>query len=221
MELHNSVIQKRNIIIPKTARYFLHGNVNSNTKYIWLIFHGYGQLANYFLEKFTFLNPHEHIVIAPEGLHRFYWEKFTGRVVASWMTKEDRIDDITDYQHFIEAVVKESIIPNITENVQFITLGFSQGAATMARWLSITSTVPKKIIWYAGVTPTDLNWELSAQKLKKAENYWIVGSEDEFIKEEDVKNYEALFTEKDISLKTIRFEGGHEIKRDVFKEIIM
>ena len=59
--------------------------VNENTKYLCIAFHGYGQLAKYFIRDFESLGP-EHVAIVPEGLHRFYREGMSGRVVASWMT---------------------------------------------------------------------------------------------------------------------------------------
>ena len=36
-------------------------------------------------------------IIAPQGLHKFYLEGTSGRVGASWMTKENREDDIKNY----------------------------------------------------------------------------------------------------------------------------
>jgi hypothetical protein len=41
------------------------------------------------------------IIIAPEGLSRFYRKGFSGDVVASWMTKDDRLDDMEDYVRYL------------------------------------------------------------------------------------------------------------------------
>ena len=35
--------------------------------------------------------------MAPEGLSRFYLEGFSGKVGATWMTREDRLNDIDNY----------------------------------------------------------------------------------------------------------------------------
>jgi len=35
------------------ARYFTSGHLTKNTRFIWLVFHGYGQLAEYFIRKFN------------------------------------------------------------------------------------------------------------------------------------------------------------------------
>ena len=88
-------MNKKEIKVPKTARYFTIGNEEQPDE-IWFVLHGYAQLANYFIEKFRVLESKNILVVAPEGLHRFYWNGMSGRVAASWMTKEDRLTDIAD-----------------------------------------------------------------------------------------------------------------------------
>jgi hypothetical protein len=88
---------KKNIIVTKTARYFISGEPSESIEQVWFVCHGYAQLANYFIRNFEILNDGKNLIIAPEGLNRFYWKGFSDRVVASWMTKEDREDDIKDY----------------------------------------------------------------------------------------------------------------------------
>ncbi len=82
-------MKEHHLIIPKTARYFQNGELNQSTSEVWIVCHGYGQLANFFLRKFDLLNSNTTCIIAPEGLHRYYLEGSAGRVGASWMTKED------------------------------------------------------------------------------------------------------------------------------------
>jgi hypothetical protein len=61
-----------------------------------LVTHGYGQLAKTFIRRFEPIMDAQTLVVAPEGLSRFYWGGFDGPVVASWMTREDRLDEIAD-----------------------------------------------------------------------------------------------------------------------------
>ncbi|MCZ8216519.1 MAG: phospholipase, partial [Cyclobacteriaceae bacterium] len=75
------------------ARYQTLGKLDANTRKVWFVLHGYGQLAEYFLRKFKSLEAQEIFVIAPEGLSRFYMEDVTRRsqggsqrVGATWMT---------------------------------------------------------------------------------------------------------------------------------------
>src|SRR5689334_7771778 len=93
------------------ARYYKLGEINSSTKAIWFVLHGYGQLAQYFLRKFRILEKYNICVIAPEGLSRFYLENITSpsgrnsdRVGATWMTKENRLMDIEHYIQYLNTI---------------------------------------------------------------------------------------------------------------------
>jgi len=60
------------------ATFYTQNKLSPSTKRIWLIFHGYGQLSEYFLRKFHTLDPETNFLIAPQGLSKFYLEGFTG-----------------------------------------------------------------------------------------------------------------------------------------------
>ena len=66
------------------------------------------------------------IIIAPEGMHRFYISGASGRVGASWMTKEAREIDISDNLSFLEAL-DSSLSKEFNFEKKYL-LGFSQGA---------------------------------------------------------------------------------------------
>ena len=114
----------------KTYRYFsISGKEKPRDLLITL--HGYGQLAAYFIKKFNTC-PDNYDILAPEGPHRFYKNGYSGRVGASWMTKEAREDDIEDNLHWLNLWLSEHLRSNHYEKI--ILLGFSQGGATAARW---------------------------------------------------------------------------------------
>ena len=125
------------------ARYFTSGELNDNTRYIWLVFHGYGQLAKYFIRNFYDLND-DHFVVAPEGLSRYYLADTSGRVGASWMTKEDRLTDIQNQISYISEIYK-SVELEIENGTELIVLGFSQGTATALRWIVNQNISPFKL----------------------------------------------------------------------------
>ena len=56
---------------------------------------------DYFIRKFRALFD-DLLVVAPEGMHRFYLQGSSGRVGASWMTKEAREDDIADNLRWLQ-----------------------------------------------------------------------------------------------------------------------
>ena len=85
---------EREINISLKTKYSTYGKFSDRTEKIWFVCHGYGQLAEYFIKNFEVLDAETNYVIAPQGLSKFYLKGFTGRVGASWMTKEDRLTDI-------------------------------------------------------------------------------------------------------------------------------
>lgn len=208
------MIQK-NIIVPKTARYFQLGEFTEQTETVWFVCHGYAQMANYFIKKFDVLDTNKNLIIAPEGLHRFYWKGFSDRVVASWMTKEDRTNDIKDYVNFLEMVYKEVLSSFKNKNVKINVLGFSQGTATVCRWIANNKSQVDNLILWAGGMPNDLNFENDKPIFNKMKNYLVIGNEDEFINEKQVAEQTDLLLKNNISFELIRFDGTHEIPPDV------
>lgn len=213
-------MEQKNITVPKTARYFTIGEVSEQTETIWFVCHGYGQLANYFIQNFHALDPRKHFIVAPEGLHRFYWERFSGRVVASWMTKEDRASDILDYVNYLDAVYTEVMAQFSNRKVKVNVLGFSQGTATVCRWLANGASKADALLLWAGVFPPDMDFDAKKQIFDQMKVYMVVGDQDEFLNEEEIKKQEAFLAEKGIGYELVRFEGKHEINKEALLRIM-
>lgn len=202
--------------INKTVRYFTHGNAET-AKNIWIVLHGYGQLPYYFIRKFESLDPTENFVVAPEGMHRFYLEGTSGRVGASWMTKEARLDDINDNTNYLDALAKELLSTNKFTNK--ILLGFSQGGATATRWHESGNFNANIFVLWASVFPPDLDFDPNQSSLMKSQNYFVLGKNDPYFKgkESEVKK---LFKSQDFNFKIIDFDGNHEIDKKPLIEIL-
>ena len=128
-------MEKKNISISKKARYFQLGKISEQTKTIWFVFHGYGMLSQYFIKKFKNLENNQTVIISPEALSRFYIGKNYDRVGASWITKEDKLNDIDDNNNYLNSLF-ESTTKNINLNsINIHVLGFSQGGAAACRWI--------------------------------------------------------------------------------------
>ncbi len=210
-------MQQKNITIPKTARYFVLGEPSEEITTLWFVCHGYGQLANYFIRNFEVLESKNTLIVAPEGLHRFYWEKFSGRVVASWMTKENREDDIIDYVNYLDLLYQEVLGSLKNKNVKIIVFGFSQGVATVCRWIANKKSPVHHLVLWAGSLPQDLDFPQDLTTSFKT--YFVAGDADEFIKEDQVAAYEQLLHEKKLSIEIIRFQGRHEIHEPTLREL--
>ena len=211
-------IAKHHIQVQKTARYFTYGELSERTKRVWFICHGYGQLAKSFLKRFTDLNPQENYIVAPEGLHRFYWEGFSDKVVASWMTKEDREEDIHDYVRYLDQVF-ETAIP-VRHNFKVLALGFSQGTATISRWFNHSSHEVDVLVLYAGAIAADMDWQFAQSKFKKTQNILVYGDDDKWIKPENVESQRQVLQKENIPFKEINFKGKHEVLPETLNAII-
>lgn len=202
------------ITVPKTARYFSKGNPTA--KKLLVVLHGYGQLARYFIHKFNDLSD-DWYVVAPEGLHRFYQNGHSGRVGASWMTKEDREMDIQDNLEWLHQLSKQLFAENNYEET--VLLGFSQGAATAARYFYGGQSYYNRFIVWASVLPPDLDAEeLFAKHQEATNNTFVVGTNDEFFSTEQQAEYCIFY--KNLGFNVNQFEGKHDIDIPTLKEIL-
>ena len=64
-------------------------------------------------------------------------ERFTGRVGATWMTKVDRLNEIKDYLGYLNTLYTKTFEESAVtpEDVNIKIMGFSQGTATVSRWI--------------------------------------------------------------------------------------
>ena len=135
----------------QTRRYYQ--NSIDGKPHILVALHGYGQLAQFFYRKFSFLSETWGLLI-PEGPHRFYLEGSAGRVGASWMTKEWREQDIADNNAYLKQLFEKISVAN--PNATLHLLGFSQGGATAARFYQQHPELCSQLILWASVFPPDI-----------------------------------------------------------------
>lgn len=202
-------MNQHNIAVEKTARYFTLNPAEGQAKHIWIILHGYAQHAGYFIRKFTPLDRDDTLVVAPEGMHRFYQEGFSGRVVASWMTKDDREADINDNTNYLNQLVVKLSADHPKAKIRV--LAFSQGGATACRW-AVKSKVPiEQLVLWAASFPPDLDLGQHGEKLNTLNLILVMGTKDPFIEEKDIRQVQQLLDEGGIKYNIKRFEGKHEI----------
>lgn len=207
--------QEQHVYTRLKARYFTLGKLQQETPAIWLVCHGYGQLAPYFIRHFQPLADAGHFVIAPEGLSRFYLEGFRGRVGASWMTKEDRQSDIDNYVQYLSAVYSAA-----TEGFSTIPLhllGFSQGVATISRWATLSGISFRQLVLWAGVFPPDLPLDLSAAALANCKVSVVYGTRDPFLEQARIDEQLLLLKNMNLQPEIISYNGKHEISGAVLK----
>jgi predicted esterase len=200
---------ENHLIVSKTARYYTSPATIGKVKSIWFVCHGYRQLAANFINKFSSIFNDETLVVAPEGFHRFYIEGFSGKVGASWMTREDRLNDIKDYVNFLDALYKHLKQEyKLTKNCTVNLLGFSQGAATVCRWVSKGNVPTNNLILWAGVFPPDISENI---EFKNLATYVLLGDQDEFTSSEIFNSQEEELKNHGIDYHFIGFKGKHDI----------
>ena len=200
------------IVVPRTAHYYTVGQPSQQTKYFWIACHGYGQAASKFIRKFESIAADDTFVVAPEGLSRFYWKDFTGEVVASWMTKGDRLDEIADYSNYLTAI-RDKYLPLLPSNVRIVLLGFSQGVATQFRWIMNAFPEFDCLIAWAGMVPEDLDYLAHQEYWNGKKIYMLYGDEDEFLTPKRLSWHNDMLESQQLSVDQRVFHGKHRILR--------
>ena len=200
-----------------SGRYFTQGNPTT-ARQVWFVLHGYGQLARFFIRKFSALEEHNIYVIAPEGLSRFYLEDVNQRirsgsshVGATWMTRENRLTDIRNYLTFLNTVYLKEVKDTLSVPVPLTVLGFSQGAATASRWVSEGTVMYDRLILWGGILPPDLDFSGQSRYLKKGETIFVKGSKDPFMHDERFAEMNQLSKQLGIVPRVVDYQGGHDI----------
>ncbi|WP_296698995.1 alpha/beta hydrolase [Algoriphagus sp.] len=207
---------KKRIQFKFEAIYSISHEPNFSESEVWILFHGYGQLAEYFIRKFLPFDSEDRIFLAPEGTNYSYLKDFQGRVGANWMTSYERELAIENNHRYLDKMVNEflsgyKVFPKI--NV----LGFSQGAATATRWASRWSGSIDNLILWAGGFAHDLNINKSREQFEKTEMTIILGDQDEFITSETIQKQGEFVKSFGKEAKIINFSGGHFIDSEVLK----
>lgn len=223
MERHTA--SPHTLEVPRTARWWsLSPSGNVPVRGTLFVLHGYGQLAEYFIRKFQRQADEGWHIVAPEGGHRFYLKGTSGRVGASWMTKEERLSDIADHVRFLDLVRVQC--PFSGSGPQVL-LGFSQGVATALRWVAQGQFKPSEwtgLLAHSGVIPPDLS-DTDSRFHSAPALQLITGHADPYIQDPELRFQTAESAWKQAGGQPDNvvhhgFEGGHDIDPDTVSRIL-
>lgn len=210
---------EHHITISRTARYFTLGELNQNTKDIWIVLHGHRQLAGRFIMQFEQLAKDGSFLVAPEGLMRLYIKGDYGDVGASWMTKEDRESDIKDYVNYLDRLYTEIVEPARKNfSLKINVLGFSQGAATLSRWMAYGKSKIDKAVFWCGNLAHDVDYS-KAENFNETEVTLVFASDDQYYQKDFPAAQEYILDKAGIKFKSKIFSGGHEVNYKLMKDI--
>lgn len=204
--------------MPRTARYYTLGTPSEQTRDLWVVCHGYGQLARYFLRHFAVLDDGNTVVVAPEALSRFYLDGFSGRVGATWMTKEDRLSEIEDQSTYLNLLLQK-LLQQVPVGVRVHVLGFSQGGATVCRWLATNKVPCQHLMLWAASFPEDIAFESGKAAFEGIAVDVVYGTQDEFITPEKLQHQQDIMQGLGISPQVHTYEGGHTIFPELLQKL--
>ncbi len=214
------------IRVQRTARYFtLGGRADVAATSWWFVLHGYGQLAGDFIRFFSDLAADDSRVVAPEALNRYYVvnpDVAPARdrpVGATWMTREDRQSEVADYVEYLDAVFDEVTGGSLADGNQLNVLGFSQGAATAARWVAHGRVPATRLVLWGGLVPPDAELSRGPQALRGVPLTFVLGSRDHYVSEAALDEDVARMGRAGINASVVRFDGGHAVSRVALRQL--
>ncbi len=212
-------METRHFEIRRKLRYAVLGDSTREPAQVWFTLHGYGQLAPRFLGYFEPLDDGTRLIVAPEGLHRYYIDHEERRVGASWMTSEDRLTDIDDYVRYLDELYGHVIETAGAGAAEVIALGFSQGVHTLCRWIAFgSSRIDRAILWGA-VVPPDLDLRAQGAALARTRLCLVVGDTDEYFGPDAVRAHESRLEAHGIPFTSLAYSGGHRLDADTLRRL--
>lgn len=161
-------------------------------------FHGYAENAEIHMAELGQIPGIERwTAVAVQALHPFYMNR-TGKIVASWMTSQDRERSIEDNRAYARAVIGQLPAPR-----QLVFLGFSQGVPMAYR--AAAGSVAAGLIALGGDVPP----ELIESRPSLPPILIGRGTREEWYTEEKLQK-DLSFLSTLTTVTTCLYDGGHE-----------
>ncbi|MDE3150962.1 MAG: dienelactone hydrolase family protein [Gemmatimonadota bacterium] len=202
--------------VRRTARYSTLGESGPGVREVWIACHGYGQLAARFVRHFRPIEHARRLIVAPEALSRFYLENTLphgpdARIGATWMTREDRESEIADYVEYLDALAATVAAPGGESRPRLVAFGFSQGVATVMRWLAMGQTRVDRCIAWCGSVPQDLDLAAGRARFGAEAVTVAFGDRDPYFDGARIAQQTDLLRAAGVPFEYVPFEGGHAI----------
>lgn len=170
-------------------------------------FHGYAQRAEDMMAELRQIPGADGWTrISIQGLNRFYL-RGDQRVVASWMTREDRELAIADNIAYVNAALDRALSSTRAQRLVFV--GFSQGVAMAYRAALAGARPAAGVIALAGDIPPELRGD-AALRQPWPRVLVGVGDREEWYSSDKVAHDVGFLSAKGVDHSLVRFDGGHE-----------
>jgi predicted esterase len=208
------------LVVRRTARVHSLGDLEG-ARELWIVIHGYGQLAADFIAPFGAIAGVSRAVLAPEALNRFYRDReskggHAGRPVgATWMTREDRDAEIADYIAYLDDVADRW-----GAGRPLTVLGFSQGVSTLLRWVARGRSRASRVVVWAGELPPDVDLVAHRSRFPAEGLDLVMGSVDEYHSWINLDGVKRRMDEAEMPYRIHLFDGGHRLDRGTLLSLV-
>ena len=132
------------------------------------------------------------------------------------MTRDDRLHEIDDHINFLNQLA-DKVLDECLPGVHVTVLGFSQGTATVGRWLAQAHFQPTRLIFWAGGFPDDIEPTTAQRLLHNLPLTIVVGTDDEYISVAQATQQQQQLRLLGGAANLITFIGKHELNRAVLE----
>jgi predicted esterase len=194
---HTNSYETRNTLGPKTLN-------------IWVCFHGLGYLSKFFINYFKDLPADENFIIVPQAPSKFYLDKKFKNVGASWLTRVDTQQEMSNNLNYIDEILKQE---KVQDDDRLIFFGYSQGVSIATRLLKHYNSPIKALIMHSGSIPEELT-AVDGEHFRKlsSRNIHISGTQDEYSNETVV--------ERELNKIKMLFGTDCELHRPEIKHVV-
>jgi predicted esterase len=134
------------------------------------------------------------------------------------MTRDDRENEIRDYVGYLDTLLA-TLRARLTGRPRVIVVGFSQGAATGARWVSQGNAVVDHLVLWGGTVPPEIDLAGGPSVFRDVPVTLVAGTRDQYITPELAARENERLEKAGITHQLIAFEGGHVISRSALRKV--
>lgn len=189
---------------------------------LWYVLHGQSMRAAAFLESARALASDGRLLVAPEALSRHYGGDGVSRqapVAATWMTREEREEDIGDYVAYLDAVHARERERSGGTTPPVTVLGFSQGGATGVRWLARGDVRVAHLIVWASSLPPDVDFAALYARQGTPRVTYVCGTRDQWITPKVLDAQHKILRDAGVPFTPVSFDGGHRLDDDTLRVV--
>jgi predicted esterase len=202
---------ERTIAATVHGRYLTIPPATSGPAPILVGFHGYAEDAEVQLERLRAIPESARwLSVSIQALHRFY-QRRTNKVVASWMTRQDRELAIADNAAYVKTCI-DAVAAEWPTIPKVVFAGFSQGVGMAFRAAANAAHGAAGVIAAGGDIPP----ELTPTGLARVSAALIArGTSDDRYTEEQFANDEQRLRQCSVRVRALKLKAGHEWPDDL------